>query len=302
MKNVIKQLIKKNKTLSAALRKAEKKLLWYLPRGLAHKIYYESVTGKELNLSDPKDFNEKLQYLAVYKFGKKEAQYADKYLVRQYIEKLGYGDLLPKLFGVYKNSDEIDYNKLPDQFVLKTTHSCGDTIICVNRDVFNINECKNHFNTILKQNYAKVAFEYHYSNIERRIICEEYINDGTGKHPVDYKIYCFSGQPEFVGAFIGRGRNLKRGYYDKNWNFLEYVKKEERDNSGNIDKPVNLSKMLEVAADLSKPFPFVRVDLYNANGKIFFGELTFTPSAGVYTHFTQETLDYLGGLIDLDKY
>jgi len=299
--NMIKRIIKKNKVLLTIAKKIEKLLLWCLPRSMAHKIFYRRVTDKELNLSFPKDFNEKLHYLIVYKFGKKEAQYADKYLVREYIEKSGYGELLPKLYGTYKKSREINFDKLPDQFVLKTNHGCGGVIICQNKCELNIDACKKQLDNDLKRNYAKVALEYHYGSIKSRIICEEYINDGSGQSPIDYKIYCFNGKPECVLTVTERDIAAKLSHYDRNWNRLEHIVEKYRSEK-ELDKPVNLEEMMEISADLSKPFPFVRVDFYNVAGKIYFGELSFTPAAGVITYFTQETLDYFGSLIDVDKY
>ena len=208
---------------------------------------------------------------------------------------------MKKFYGAYENSNEINFIELPDQFVLKTNHGSGGVIICQNKDELNIKECKKQLDNDLKNNYAKVALEYHYSSIKSRVICEEYKNDGSGISPINYKIYCFNGKPECVLALAERDRKLKRGYYDNNWNCLEYIK-EEYESSNKLEKPVDLHKMFEIAADLSKPFPFVRVDLYNVVGKIYFGGLTFTPSAGVFTYLTQETLDYFGSLIDLNKY
>ena len=161
---------------------------------------------------------------------------------------------------------------------------------------------KKQLDNDLKQNYAKVAYEYHYNTIKGKIICEEYINDKTGRFPTDYKIFCFNGKPECILVLTGRESGVKRYCYDVNWNFLQYIRNDKQKNSLKLEKPVNFDKMLEIAANLSKPFPFVRVDLYNAGGKIYFGELTFTPSAGVHKSFTQEALDHFGSLIDLKKY
>ncbi len=278
----------------------EKQILWCLPHKMAHKIFYYRKMKKKLNLKEPKDLNEKIQYLMLNKYGKRETELADKYKVRNYIKQKGYEDLLPRLYGTYQKVDDIDYEKLPNQFVLKANNGCGGVIICLDKNKLNIKECNRNLKKALKKNFAKESLEYHYKNIKPLIICEEYINDGTGKNPIDYKINCFDGNAKCILVCSDRDKDMRLRYYDLNWNYLDYTAKELKSKK-EFEKPKNLKEMIKIAEDLSKDFPYVRVDLYNAKGKIYFGELTFTPSAGMIHSMDQNGLNELGKLINLEK-
>jgi len=286
------------KTFKKIINKVIMCVLWLLPKTIAHKLLYYKRVHKKLNLKNPKDFNEKLQYLILYKHGEKEKECSDKYLVRENLKELGYEDLLPKLYGAYKTFDEINISELPEKFVLKTNNGSGTAFICLDKNNFDFNKCKKMLNKNLKRNFAKESLEYHYMNIKPLIICEEYIDDGNGKNPLDYKIHCFNGNPECILVCSERANGLKRDYYDLNWEYLNYTKEEYR-NINSHKKPLNLEEMIKIARELSKGFPFVRVDLYNVNGKIYFGELTFTPNAGINKNLKQEALDYFGNLIEI---
>ena len=275
-----------------------KDIRYILPKKLAHKMLYKNVMNKKLNLKEPKDFNEKIQYLMLYKYGELETKLADKYKVREYIENKGYKDILTKLYGVYHSPENINVKKLPNEFVIKTNHGYGNVFICYDKEKFKLEDCKKKLKKALKGNFAKSQLEYHYSPIKPLIICEEYINDGNGKNPLDYKIYCFNGKPECILMCSNREKELKLDYYDLEWNYLDYARDEYKSNK-RIEKPKNLNRMIEIASELSKDMSFVRVDLYNVDGKIYFGELTFTPAAGMVKYNTQEALDYLGKLIKL---
>lgn len=271
--------------------------LWNLPKKTAHKIIYRRAMKKKLDLDNPKDYNEKIQYLML-NYGERETNCTDKYKVREYIKEKGLEDILPKLYGVYKDANEIKWDELPEQFVLKTNHGCACTIICKNKSELDKKQTIDKLNKSLKQNYAKLTLEYHYSNIEPRIICEEYLHESEQRLlPLDYKILCFSGKPECVLVCSDRESKVKRKYYDINWNKLNYLKETSKNE---FEKPKNWNEMLEIAKILSKDFPFVRVDLYNINGKIYFGELTFSPDAGINQSLKKEALDYFGSLINLN--
>ena len=274
------------------------KLLYYFPKTLAHKIYYKQKMGQELDLKNPQDFNQKIHYLMIKEIGKKEAKLTDKYLVRDFIKQKGYEDLLPKLYGIYQKAEEIDFEKLPEKFVLKTNHDSGSVFICTDKNSFDFENVKQKLNASLKRNFARKHLEYHYRYIEPRIICEEFIEGEAGKVPADYKIYCFDGKPECIVVCVNRQTNLRFDYYDLQWKKLEYLKPEYATNEI-IEKPQNLENMLKIATDLSKGFKHVRVDLYNIHGKIYFSELTFTPSAGFNKEETKEALQYLGSLIKI---
>ena len=276
----------------------KKEILWRLPRTLGHKILYKEKMNKKLNLSNPKDLNEKIHYLLIYRYKEKETKCTDKYLVREYIVKKGLGELLPKLYGAYNSFQEIDFNSLPSKFVLKTNHSCGDVYICLDKKNFDIESARKVLSKKLKENYAKKKLEYHYSKIKPKIICEEYIDDGSGKMPKDYKFFCFNGKVYSILVCSNRSIKVEQNWYDIEWNELDYVTEKYKNNIKH-EKPKNLDKMVKVAEELSSDFKFVRVDLYNANGKIFFGELTFSPAAGFIRFVKPEILEKYGSLINL---
>ncbi len=275
-----------------------REILWRLPPRIGHKYLYKKRMNKKLNLDTPKDFNEKIHYLLIYKYGKRETNCTDKYLVRNYIKQKGYSTLLTELYGIYNNFDEIQLEKLPEKFVLKTNHSCKDVFICIDKNKFDFEKAKEVLNKKLKENYAKKKLEYHYSNIKPIIMCEEYIDDGSGEAPKDYKFFCFNGKVYSILVCSNRTINIEQNWYDTNWNELDYTLEKYKNNAKH-EKPINLEEMIKIAENLSKEFIFVRVDLYNSNGKIYFGELTFSPAAGFIRFVKQEVLDEYGKLIEI---
>lgn len=275
-----------------------KELMYILPHKLAHKILYKKTLGKELNLSNPNDFNEKIQYLMLNEFCEKETNCSDKVLVREYIEEKGYKEILTKLYGVWDNANDINIDKLPARFVLKTNNGSGDVRICIQKEMFNFEKVKKELNRVLHKNFAKELLEYQYEKIEPKIICEEFLGDRNGELPIDYKFYCYDGHVECVLICSERSKSLKLDYFNLNWDYLDYSKKEYRSNE-TFEKPKNFEKMIEISSELSKGFKFVRVDLYNLDGKIYFGELTFSPMAGLVYYNTPEALEYLGKLIKI---
>ncbi len=277
--------------------------LWELPRDEAHKELYRRVKGTELDLNNPRDYDEKLQWLMVYHYDRNVSRFADKYLVRDYVKECGYADILTKLYGIYESVEDIDIDKLPDSFVLKATHGSGPTCYSIYRDKskYDFNEEKLKLTQALKINYARVALEYHYSYIKPRIICEELIQDGTGSLPTDYKIYCFNGEAKYIKIGVERDTSLQMAYYDRSWVKQDFVKA-EYDTTSVIEKPQNMEQMLEIAEALSKPFPTARIDFYNVSGRIYFGEITLTPACGLSKRDKKTTLEYFGSLVDLDKW
>ena len=275
-------------------------ILYLFPREIAHKILYRIVMKKKLNLDNPYDLNEKIQWLLLNRYGENEAFLADKYLVKKFLTEKGYGKYIPKLYAVYDNVYDINLDTLPEKFVLKTNNGCGNVFVCKDKNSFNLNKAKKVLNTALKKNFAKVNLEYHYSLIKPKILCEEFLDDGTEKLPTDYKFYCFNGKVECVLVCTDRidENNKTIAYYDRNWKRLAF-ESEEYVSSKNIEKPENFEEMLSLASNLSVGHNFVRVDLYNLNGKIYFGELTFTPACGMIYSLKQESLDYLGSYINI---
>lgn len=269
-----------------------------MPKKMITKIRYFYVTGKKLDLKDPKDFNEKVLYLMLNECDDKKKQCVDKYLAREYVKEKGLTDILVNLYGKYDNANDIDFNKLPDEYVLKTNHGCGCTIIKTKNQVLNENNIIKELNNSLKINYAKQTLEYQYENIKPCIICEEYLKESKKKMPNDYKIFCFNGKAKFLLACEGRDSEIKKVYYDMYWQKLECTKEKQ---GFEIIKPKNFDDMIKIAEKLAEDFKFVRVDLYNINGKIYFGELTFTPRGGINNTIKQEYLDKWGDFIDIKR-
>lgn len=264
---------------------------------------YKYRMNKRINLCKPKTFNEKLQWLKLYDRNPEYTNMVDKYEAKKYVASIiGKEYIIPTL-GIYNKFDEIDFDKLPKQFVIKCTHDSGGLIIVKNKDELDIKNAKNIINRCLKRNYYYLGREWPYKDVKPRIIIEEYIEDNKGELN-DYKVYAFNGKCDYVMVCIDRAKKeTKFLYFDKNWNI-----KKEFSNDGKmygdtliIDKPINLDKMFEFASILSKGIPFVRVDFYEVSGKLYFGELTFYPSSGFDTDRTRECDKALSEALKLEE-
>lgn len=273
-----------------------KNILYYLPRKSLTKLRFFYATGKKLDLNNPKDFNEKVVYLMLNEFGEKEKNCADKLMVREYVSKKGLDIILTKLYGKYDNAYEIEFEKLPKEYVLKTNHGCGCTIIKNENKDINITDSIKKLNESLKKNYARETLEYHYEKIRPCILCEEYLKEDEKNSPTDYKIFCFNGKAHFLLVCGNRDTQVKKTYYNLDWKKINCTKNEQE---YEFEKPENYNEMISIAEKLSEDFKFVRVDLYNINGKIYFGELTFTPRGGINNTIKKEYLDKWGDLIKL---
>lgn len=264
------------------------------------KRWYKVVTGKELNLKHPKTFNEKMQWLKVYDKNPIKTKLADKYKVRDWIkERIGEEYLIP-LFGVYDKFEDIDFNKLPNRFVIKCNHGCGYNIIVKDKTKLNFDEIKNKLNKWMAENCATIAWELHYRDINPKIIIEKYMeNEGTDDL-YDYKLWCFAGKVKYIQFLSGRNLNgLKMAFYDRKWNKQNFVYSYPIDNN-NIQKPNNLLEMIDLSEKLARDFNHVRVDLYRLNsGKIYFGEMTFTSAAGIAKWSSEDVNLKFGSLIKL---
>ncbi len=255
-------------------------LLMFLPTKVV--LHFENFRGyhKFGDFKKPKFFGEKIQWLKLNGNLEKYTELVDKYLVRDYVEEKVDKSLLIPLLGVYNNSSEIDFDSLPEQFVIKINNGSGFNIIVKNKNEINKEQVCKKLNKWLKVDYYKIKKEPQYKYVNRKIIIEKYVANKEGKL-LDYKFFCFNGEPKIVEVDFERFENHKMNFYDMNWNLLD-LKKGKHDNyRGNVDKPENFEKMVEYAKKLSKDFDFVRVDLYNVDGTIYFGELTFTPAGGL---------------------
>ncbi len=252
------------------------------------KKLYKAKTGKKLNLQNPITFNEKLQWLKLYDRNPEYAKMVDKYEVRNYIaEKIGEEYLIP-LLGVWNSFDEIDFDKLPNQFVLKCTHDSGGIVICKDKSQFNITAARKKINRRLKRDYFWQNREWPYKNVKPRIIAEKYMIDESETELKDYKFMCFGGEPKccFVCTERTIGQSSKIIIYDKEWKKMPVGRGFIYDDE--IAKPKSYEKMLEIAKLLSRDMTFVRIDLYDINGKIYFGEITFFPASGFSPFYPEE--------------
>lgn len=254
-------------------------ILKKLPAKLVVNIENLFTYKRLFNKNKAEYFGEKVQWLKLYGNLEKYNDYVDKYLVRNYIkEKIGEEYLIP-LIAVYNKPEEIDYSKLPEQFVLKENHGSGYNIIVDNKETLDIDKTNNKLNRWLKEDYYKIKKEYQYRNVKKKIVCEKYLTDKNNEL-LDYKFFCFDGVPEFVQVDFGRFTEHTTNYYDMKWNLLDIEKSDTKNYKKDVNAPENFETMVEIARKLCKEFQFVRVDLYNVDGKIYFGELTFTPASG----------------------
>lgn len=269
-----------------------KKSLKFLPDKSYIRLYYRLRVGRKLNMNNPTTLNEKLQWLKFnYRFPL-QSIVSDKLLVRDYVkEKIGEEYLIP-LLGSWKNYEDIDFSLLPKQFVLKCNHDSGGLVVCTDKDKLDHKKAKDRIEKSLQSNFFYIGREYQYRNIKPMILCEKFISDG-GKIPMDYKIYCFNGKPDVVLVCKDRfSKNSHRAsyfYYDQEWNFIPLNKGDDKLPDPKIVKPRNLEKMLEIAKVLSRDFIFARIDLYNVDGHIYFGEITLSPNSGFDADITYET-------------
>ena len=266
------------------------------------KKWYHKRTGKTLDLKNPKTFSEKIQWLKLYDSTPIKTKLADKYLVRDWIkEKIGEEYLIP-LLGVWKKADDINFDTLPNQFVLKCNHGCGYNIIVKDKTKLDIDEAKLKLTTWLKENFAfKNGLELHYKNIKPVIIAEEYIKE-VSESAIDYKFICCNGIPELCWITNKYETIHKRGFYSlPNWEKqnLEYRDRGAIFDENVVQKPRILDEMLSVVKTLAKDFPLVRVDLYLIKDKIYFGEMTFTSSSGGALFFPNEWNYILGENVKL---
>lgn len=277
-------------------------LYWISPL-LLTKYRYRLLQGKRLNIKNPQSFDEKLIWLNLYWRHPLKVQCTDKYAVRSYVIDNGFGDNLPELIGVYDRVEDIDFSSLPQQFVLKVTHGCKFNIFCKDKQKLDVRHAKKKLDNWMNSNISKIWGEIHYKKIKPRIICETFLDDGTGNLPSDYKVFCFKGKAFCTMVCSERSENStgKFDYYDRDWeNKLPFHKNESIDDR-NIPKPKTYDEIIEIAEKLSIHFPFVRMDFYDIHGKAVFGEMTFTPSGCIDPDFTDEAQRILGDMTILPE-
>ena len=265
------------------------------------KYMYRAVVGKKLDLKNPKTFNEKLQWLKIYNRDPQYCELVDKVEVKKYIaDAIGDEYVIPTL-GVWNKFDDIDFEALPEQFVLKCTHDSGSTVICRDKATFDVEKAKAKLERKLGMNLFWHGREWPYKNLKPRIIAEKYMEQAGEKDLTDYKFFCFNGDPKFLYVSVGLSNHetAQIGYVDLNWQKMPFKRMDFADLTVLPPKPVNLDKMIERATQLSAVSPFLRVDFYEINGRLYFGELTFFPGSG-FTVFEPEEWDRtFGEWVDL---
>ncbi|WP_072828124.1 ATP-grasp fold amidoligase family protein [Fibrobacter sp. UWB12] len=277
-------------------------LLKLIPDSIYLKNAYKKIMGKNLNLRTPKTFNEKLQWLKLHNRNPLYTTLVDKYAVKNWAARqIGDSYIIPTL-GVWDKFEEIDFEKLPNQFVLKCTHDSGSYFICKDKSKLDKIEAQKRFTKALKRNFFYSGREWPYKNVHPRIIAEQYMEDRNGAF-VDYKFSCFNGVVDCVMVCLDRHLNdVKFYFFDKDWNLKRLnVRGKNAPDDFTIPKPPCMDEMFEIAAKLSKDIPFVRVDLFECDGKIYFGEMTFYPDSGFDANLLPETDVYFGQKIDLSK-
>lgn len=256
---------------------------------------------RRLNLERPQSLADKVTYIELHKQSPLASQCTDKFAVREYISHKGYSHVLvPVVGGPWDSVDEIDFASLPTSFVLKATHGCKMNFVVSDKARMDIPKCKKEMQRWLNTTYGRYSIEPHYESIPHRIFAEEYLGDMS--RLIDYKFHCLNGTPEFVLAISERqcdGDNAMSAtldLFDMQWNLIPAVigSGRERPGSGQIKKPECFDTMVEIATALSKDFTFVRVDLYEKNGRVLFGELTFSPATCIFPNFTEDFLLEMG--------
>lgn len=264
----------------------------FLPDKVYLSLRFRFTMGYWMNWKNPVTYNEKLQWLKVYNRRNEYTKLVDKYEVKEYVKDLiGEEYVIPTL-AVWDNINDIDFDQLPDQFVLKTTHSGGNTgvVICRDKKSFDKEDAKSKLSRSLKQDIYASLREWPYKNVCPRIIAEKFLSDNVHSDLIDYKFYCFDGEPKVLVVATGRNVNLCFDYYDMEFNHLPF--RQGGPNSPYpIKKPRILDEMIKLAAKLSKGMPHVRIDMFCVNSRIYFGEYTFFDSSGM-AKFDPEEWDY----------
>ncbi len=257
------------------------KKMKFLPPEIYMPIYYEYYLGKKLDLKNPVEFNQKIQWLKTYYHPDILTKLVDKYAVREYVkEKVG-EQYLNDLIAVYDKASKVNFDELPNQFVIKGVHGFHFNLIVKDKTKLNRNKARFLMNKWMHKNqYYRGGLEWAYKNVPPRLIAEKYLEEMDKDVILDYKFFCFNGEPKFLQIDVERGINDQRAFYDLEWNKLEFYNKENRLYEGEMTQPENFEEMIWVARTLADKFPFVRVDLYSIKNKTIFGEMTFYPADG----------------------
>ena len=266
------------------------------PRKSVLRWRYRLMTGRFPDLKNPKRFTEKIQWYKLNYHDPVMTQCADKYAVREYVKNKGYGHILNELYSVYDRIKDINFDGLPQQFVMKTTNSSSTNIFCRDKDKLDVRKTRRLLKHYIAKGKIDIAGEWAYRGIKNRIIVERLRTDPTIEDGSlnDYKFFCFGGKVEFFVVDSSRYTGHHRTFFDRNGNYLDIYSDRPSCKEGAFDLPNNLDEMVQTAEILASDFPFVRVDLYNIAGEIMFGEMTFYPWSGNVC-FSPDNFDFQMG-------
>lgn len=265
------------------------------------KVKFRLTMGYWMDFDNPQTYNEKLQWLKMNDIHPEYTNLVDKVEVKKYVSSVLSDKYIIKTLGVWDSVEDINWDALPRQFVVKSTSDSGGVIVCKDKSTLDINKAKNKLRGLGGRNYFHSSKEYPYKDVPHRFIAEEYMEDESGTELKDYKFFCFDGVPKFLFVATGRQQNDTRfDFYDLDFNHLP-IKNGHPNAEKWPSKPQNFEEMIEVARKLSKGIPHVRVDLYNVNGEIYFGEMTFFHWSGMVP-FEPFEWDYkFGNYLELPK-
>lgn len=265
------------------------------------KLIYFLSTKERLNLNNPQNFTQKLQWMKLFYRNPIMTQCVDKFSVREFVQKkIGETYLIP-LLGIYTNFNEINFDKLPNEFVLKTTHDSGGIVICKNKFSFNKKKAKKKLTSHLNYNFYLKSREYPYKNVPHRIIAEKYMKQDDSQDLIDYKFFCFDGNVKYCQVIRNRSTNETIDFFDRNWTRQDFIGLNKYATHANPapKKPEKYEEMITIAEKLSSDFIFCRIDLYFINKQIYFGEITFFPSSGIGEFSPKIWNQRIGNLINL---
>lgn len=264
-------------------------------------IKWECFFGmyKMLNLKTPRTFNEKLQWLKLHDRRPEYIKMVDKSSAKYYVSELiGEEYVIPTL-GIWNSFDEIDFNSLPNQFVLKCTHDSGGLVICKDKSKLDKKAARKKIMASLKRNYYFEHREWPYRDVPRRIIAEQFMVDESGTELKDYKIFCFHGEPQFIEVDYDRFVDHKLNVYDLDWKFIDFYMTSHNDKNIHIARPKQLEKMLDLARTLTRNLIFARIDFYSINENLYFGEITLCPGCGMIDFHPKEFDEIIGKMLKL---
>jgi hypothetical protein len=262
------------------------------------KMSFRLSFGRDIDLNNPRTFNEKIQYIKLNYHQNILSRLVDKYEVRQYVKEQGLENILNQLYGVYERVEDLKFDQLPDAFVIKMTHGSSWNIICPDKNKLKWDTELRKLRGWQKENYYFHTREWAYKQVRPRIIVEKYLYDGSGSSLSDYKFFCFNGKPSIISVICDRYTERKLNFYDLEWNLLPWRRK-YKNADRQIPKPARLDEMLEIAQILSEGLIFARIDLYDVQGKIIFGEVTIYPESGFSKFYPDEADLALGEKLDI---